>query len=381
MKEGFMYLNEIRGVLELLDIDKIRGIHIIDGNQLYERHTLMHNPDSYSIYAIDIVKERIDKLIELINNTYTGNFEVNCFYMKDLSWKKETVKINSLKNILMDKQRVYVLFPPKEGCLSMIEFQELISRLRAPDGCPWDRKQTHRTLRTNLLEEAYEVLDAIDKNDSEHLREELGDLLLQIVLHSQIATENGEFSLSEVIYDIHKKITNRHPHVFGEIEIDGVQDVMKNWEKIKSEERSHREGNKIDSILSSIPKQLPSLSVAQKYQERVARVGFDWEEISPVFGKVDEELAEVKSAKTKEALEEELGDLLFAVVNLVRWKGFDAESALRLTNAKFRSRFEYIEKTTSAEGKSLTDLTLIEMDTLWEEAKQNEIATRAQNEQ
>jgi len=376
-----MYLNEIKTVLDLLHLDQEKGIHIIDGNQLYERHTLIHNLDSYSIYAIDIEKDRISKLVELINNAYSGNSEVHCCYLKDSSWKTENVKIKNLEKYLIDKQRVYLLFHPKEGHLSIMEFQELISRLRAPDGCPWDRKQTHRTLRTNLLEETYEVLDAIDQNDCEHLREELGDLLLQIVLHSQIASENGEFSLSQVIHDIYKKITNRHPHVFGEIEVGSIQGVMRNWEKLKDEERNNKDIRKFISILSSIPKKLPSLSIAQKYQERAARVGFDWEEITPVFKKVEEELAEVQSAKTKQGLEEELGDLLFAVVNLVRWNGFDAESALRLTNAKFRSRFEYIEKTISASGKSLTDTTLSEMDALWEQAKQNEFTTEVQNGQ
>ena len=376
-----MNLNEVNEVLELLHINKVKGIHIIDGNQLYERYTLIHNLDSYSLYVFDIKKERINKLVELINKSYSGNFELHCCYLKDSSWKIEIVKINILKEFLINKQRVYLLFHPQEGHLSMIEFQELISHLRAPDGCPWDRKQTHRTLRTNLLEETYEVLDAIDQNDSVHLREELGDLLLQIVLHSQIASENGEFSLSEVIYDIHNKITSRHPHVFGEIEAGSIQGVMRNWEKIKDEERNNEGSKKFISILSSIPKQLPSLSIAQKYQERAARVGFDWKEIPPVLRKVEEELAEVKSAKTKQGLEEELGDLLFAVVNLVRWNGFDAESALRLTNAKFRSRFEYIEKSISARGKLLTDITLSEMDTLWEQAKQNEFNSEAQNEQ
>ena len=376
-----MYLNEIKTVLELLHIDKEKRIHIIDGNQLYERHTLIHNPNSYSIYVIDIEKDRINKLVKLINNAYSSNFEVHCCYLKDSSWKTEIIKINNLKIFLIDKQRVYLLFHPQEGHLSMMEFQELISRLRAPDGCPWDRKQTHRTLRTNLLEETYEVLDAIDQNDSEHLREELGDLLLQIVLHSQIASENGEFSLSQVIHDINKKITNRHPHVFGEIEVSSIQGVMRNWEKLKDAERNNKDIKKFIGILSSIPQQLPSLSIAQKYQERAARVGFDWKEILPVYRKVEEELAEVQSAKTKQGLEEELGDLLFAVVNLVRWNGFDAESVLRLTNAKFRSRFEYIEKTISASGKSLTDTTLSEMDTLWEQAKQTEFTTEVQNGQ
>ena len=371
-----MNLNEIKAVLELIEIEKVRGINIFDGNQLYERYSLIHDSDSYSLYAIDIRKDSIGKLIELINKSYDGNIEVHCYYLDEFLWKTELVKINNLENFLIDKQRVYLLFDPSEGHLSIKRFQELISHLRAPDGCPWDREQTHRSLRTNLLEETYEVLEAIDHNDSEHLREELGDLLLQIVLHTQIAAERGEFSLSEVIYDIYKKITHRHPHVFGGNKTKNIKGVMKNWEKLKDEERNNNGIKEFTSILSSIPKQLPSLSIAQKYQERAARVGFDWEEIGPVFMKVDEELSEVKDSKTKQGLEEELGDLLFAVVNLVRWNGFDAESALRLANSKFRSRFEYIEKTISARGKALTDTTLTEMDLLWEQAKQGELSTK-----
>ena len=376
-----MNLNEIKAVLELIKIEKVREIHFFDGNQLYERYSLIHDRDSYSLYAIDIRKDSIGKLVELIDKSYDGNSEVHCYYLDEFLWKTELVKISNLENFLIGKQRVYLLFDPSEGHLSIKRFQELISHLRAPDGCPWDREQTHRSLRTNLLEETYEVLEAIDHNDSEHLREELGDLLLQIVLHTQIAAERGEFSLSEVIYDINKKITHRHPHVFGENKERNIQGVMKNWEKLKDEERNNHGIKEFRSILSSIPKQLPSLSIAQKYQERAARVGFDWEEIDPVFHKVDEELAEVRGAETKQGLEEELGDLLFAVANLVRWNGFDAESALRLANSKFRSRFEYIEKTISVRGEVLTDSTLTEMDILWEQAKQKELSTKVQNEQ
>ena len=368
-----MNLNEIKAVLELLDMQIVKDIRIVDGNQLYRRHTLMHNLDSYSLYAIDVIQKHVDTLVEMIKEKYTDNFDVHCFFKRDDFWVKEIVQIFNLREFLVGKDRVYLLFNPLEGRLSMLEFQELISHLRAPDGCPWDRKQTHRTLRTNLLEETYEVLEAIDSNDSKHLREELGDLLLQIVLHSQIASENDEFSLPEVICDIHKKITYRHPHVFGEVEVENVQGVMKNWEKLKGEERNEKDSEEFSSILSTIPKQLPSLSIAQKYQERAARVGFDWEKITGVFSKVEEELAEVKNAKTKHELEEELGDLLFAIVNLVRWEGFDSESTLRLTNAKFRNRFEYIEKAIREQGKALSDFSLSEKDALWEQAKQNEL--------
>jgi len=265
--------------------------------------------------------------------------------------------------------------PPLSADGSFEAFQELIAHLRAPEGCPWDRKQTHQTLRTNLLEETYEVLSALDANDPAAMQEEFGDLLLQIVLHAQIASEYGEFTMEEVIQGIHRKLVRRHPHVFGDVAVSGSGQVIRNWEKIKENERKQTArqngAEKVKGLLDGVPVSLPALSYAQSIQDRARRVGFDWSEIEPVIGKVREELDEVLSAP-EERREAELGDLLFAVVNLARWYKVDAETALRLTGARFRKRFSHIEERARESGKHLSEFTLQELDVWWDEAKRLE---------
>lgn len=260
--------------------------------------------------------------------------------------------------------------PPLGAGTSLEDFHELVAHLRAPDGCPWDREQTHLSLRPNLLEEAYETITAIDQEDPISLQEELGDLLLQIVLHAQIASENGDFTLADVLQSIHAKITRRHPHVFGDAKVSSVENVLQTWEKIKAEERAGDSKKADNGLLDGIPQALPALSQAQEIQDRAARVGFDWKEIAPVLAKVYEELKEFEEAQTEPGKAEELGDLLFAMVNLVRWYDVDAESALRAANQKFRHRFKYIERKAEESGRSTSELSFEEMDAFWEEAKE-----------
>jgi len=245
----------------------------------------------------------------------------------------------------------------------------VVARLRAPDGCPWDREQTHLSLRPHLLEEAHEALEAIDQEDPASLREELGDLLLQIVLNAQIASENGEFNMADVLEGINRKIIHRHPHVFKDTQLDGVEGVLKNWEILKEAERKENGVDEEKGLLDGAPRSLPALSLAQEYQDRAARVGFDWPSIDPVLQKVHEELGEVDQASNEEELTHELGDLLFAVVNLVRWHKIDAESALRGMNRRFAKRFKYIEQQARKNGQKLSEMSLEEMDRFWEEAK------------
>ncbi len=258
--------------------------------------------------------------------------------------------------------------PPLGEGTSFEAFQEVVAHLRAPDGCPWDREQTHQSLRTHLLEEAYEALEAIDRDDVESMQEEFGDLLLQIVLHAQIANEEGEFSINSLIKNIHDKIVRRHPHVFGDLALDGVKGVLQNWEKLKEVERKDN-GKKDKGLLDGVPKALPALTQAQEYQDRAARVGFDWPVVEGVLDKVTEEIQEIKSATNEMELAEEIGDLFFVLVNLARWKKIDAESALRETNHKFKQRFMFVEQGARQQGRSLSDLTLEEMDALWEDVK------------
>ncbi|MFO7944105.1 MAG: nucleoside triphosphate pyrophosphohydrolase [Anaerolineales bacterium] len=261
--------------------------------------------------------------------------------------------------------------PPLAERTSFEAFQEIIARLRAPGGCPWDREQDHQSLRPHLLEETYEALTAIDEDDPEAMKEEFGDLLLQIVLHAQIASEYGEFGMADVLHGVHTKIVNRHPHVFDDLDIDETEDVLQNWEQLKAEERYHQGGRK-EGLLDGVAPALPSLSKAQIFQKRAARVGFDWPELGGVLDKISEELGELKKEKDPQSQQKELGDLLFAVVNLSRWYDLDAESALRGANQRFKRRFSYLEKAARSRGCDLSDLSLQELDELWEEAKRQE---------
>ncbi|GAB4425523.1 MAG: nucleoside triphosphate pyrophosphohydrolase [Anaerolineales bacterium] len=258
--------------------------------------------------------------------------------------------------------------PPLEEGTSFEAFQEVVARLRAPDGCPWDREQTHESLRTHLLEETYEALSAIDADDIAGMEEEFGDLLLQIVLHAQIAAEEGEFTANSLIKKIHDKIVRRHPHVFGDLSLGGVDGVLQNWEKLKEAERKEKKEDK--GLLDGVPLALPALAQAQEYQDRAARVGFDWPIVEGVLEKIVEEVHEIKEATDQIELAEELGDLFFVLVNLARWKKIDAESALRATNLKFKKRFKYIEQSAFRQNRMLADMSLEEMDTLWNEAKE-----------
>jgi tetrapyrrole methylase family protein/MazG family protein len=258
--------------------------------------------------------------------------------------------------------------PPLGEGTSFEAFQEIVAHLRAPDGCPWDREQTHESLRMHLLEETYEALAAMDSGDPAEMAEEFGDLLLQIVLNAQIAYEDGEFNMADVLKGIYSKIIRRHPHVFGDVTLDGVQGVLQNWEKLKAVERANsHEPEK--GLLDGVPLALPALSQAQEYQDRAARVGFDWKEVSGVLNKIGEEIQEVRKVTNQEELMAELGDLFFALVNLARWKKVDAESALRGTSMRFKKRFAYVELGAKKQGRKLSEMSIDEMETLWQEAK------------
>ncbi len=250
----------------------------------------------------------------------------------------------------------------------------LMRRLRAPGGCPWDAEQTHASLKRYLLEEAYEVIEAIDRGDPELLKEELGDLMLQPVFHAAIAEEQGYFTMDEVLDAICDKLVRRHPHVFGSQVVKTADEQVENWERIKKAEK----GEERKSALAGIPPHLPALMKAQKITEKAARVGFDWEHVDQVFAKVLEELKEFEEtigSDNQERMEAELGDLLFAIVNLGRFLALDPEEALRKTIERFSRRFAHIEESLHGRGKSLQEATLEEMDRLWEEAKQKEKGT------
>ena len=248
---------------------------------------------------------------------------------------------------------------------------DIIARLRAPDGCPWDKKQTHVSLRENLLAECYEVLETLDEAeaeaDSSKLCAELGDLLLQIVFHTQIATEAGEFELEDVVRGINTKLIHRHPHIFGSQKVKDAEEVVLNWEVLKQEERGAD-----TSMLASVPEQMPALGYSQTIQHRVAQVGFDWEDIDGVIDKLAEEVREFKQAGTGEERAWEFGDLLFTLVNIARRLGVDAEAALREANRRFYCRFSYMEEICRQRGVNFVGLSFDEQNVLWEEAKKAE---------
>lgn len=259
---------------------------------------------------------------------------------------------------------------PLDPATSFEAFQDVIAHLRAPDGCPWDREQTHQTLRTGLLEETYEVLSSIDADDPEAMREEFGDLLLLIMMHAQIAAEYGEFTIADVLHDISNKIVHRHPHVFGDLKVGDPGDVLLNWERMKAEERAAN-GKAEASLLDGVNLAIPALLQAYQYQLRAAHIGFDWRDVQGVWEKYNEELDEFRTADTESARADEMGDLLFSVVNLSRWYKIDPESALREANTRFRGRFTQIEAAARSQGRQTADLSLDEMEALWQSAKNN----------
>ena len=240
----------------------------------------------------------------------------------------------------------------------------IIARLRGPDGCPWDREQTHRSLRTTFLEECYEVLAALDGGDADALREELGDLLLHVVMQAQIAAEAGEFEIGDAIADVGRKLIRRHPHVFGDGEASDAAEVARGWEDLKKAEK-----NGAESMLAGVPAEMPALGHSQDIQERVARVGFDWEDDEGVIEKLAEEVGEFRRAETPERRAEEFGDMLFTLANIARRQGVDLESALRGANRKFRTRFAHMEEACRRRGVSIGELSFDEQNALWDEAK------------
>ncbi|HNZ44516.1 MAG TPA: nucleoside triphosphate pyrophosphohydrolase [Candidatus Syntrophosphaera thermopropionivorans] len=256
----------------------------------------------------------------------------------------------------------------------MKEFQKLvdiIAQLRDPvSGCPWDIKQTPQSLIPNMVEELYEVVEAIEDGDNVALMEELGDLLLHIVMQAQLASESGAFNIIDVLNHINDKLVRRHPHVFGELELKDADTVKKNWERLKKAEKQERK-----SVLEGIPRALPALIYAQRMQEKAASVGFDWDDVPPILEKIDEETKELKSALETEdqtRIKEEVGDLLFTIVNLARKLHLDAESALKETARKFSKRFQYIEEQYRQNGENINEASLEELNSFWELSKKEE---------
>lgn len=289
-------------------------------------------------------------------------------------WEVPLFEIDRIKEI----DHLTALYIPKGSELSQFKsfgkLVEIVRRLRGPGGCPWDQEQTHESIRSYLVEETYEVLEAIENGDMSNLAEELGDLLLHVVMHAQIAKDEGEFSIYQVIESISEKMVRRHPHVFGGDTVGNVDQVLSNWEEIKKQEKGNKEPfhqveESTKSILDGIPKGLPMLMYAYKQQKKAAKVGFDWDETAQVWDKVNEEIEELKEAASMESRSEELGDLLYAVVNLARFMGVEPEEALQKTCRKFEKRFRFIEQQLKEKGLTFAEVNLEWMENHWKKAK------------
>jgi tetrapyrrole methylase family protein/MazG family protein len=317
---------------------------------------LIHNIDSQHLFA---------KIVSLLLLVYPPTHPIT------IEPSNQAPPLSKLATSRLTDQPTSLFVPAVGPNTSLEEFQELIAHLRAPDGCPWDREQTHQSLRRNLIEEAYEVVDALDANDPKAMQEEFGDLLVQVALHAQIASEAGEFRMADILHGIITKLVARHPHVFGDVKLADAQAVIANWESLKVEERKQR-GQAARGLLDGVAASLPALSQAEAYTSRAARVGFEWPNYAGVLGDVEEEIREFREAEAGAEQETEFGDILFALVNLSRWLKIDPEAALRAANARFRSRFAFVEGGAAKAGRQLKDMSLDEMNALWEESKQRE---------
>lgn len=364
----------IEPMLKLIGIDALDGLQILDGFEIAAMHHPPINPD-YPALVGQVYNRTVASNVKLtLMNQYPDGFPVKLIHAAgtddQLVEDLPLYEIDRSDNI----NHMTSLFVPEIGGMSSFEqFQEIIAHLRAPEGCPWDREQTHESLRQYLLEEAYETLEAIDSGDPDELFRELGDLLLQIVLHTQIAIDDGEFNMTDVLRHVNGKMIRRHPHVWKpqEVSVSGAEEVVTNWEAIKRQEKAAADKSE-DSLLDSIPTTLPALLRAHQYQVRAAKAGFDWKQIADVRAKIIEELDEVlEVADDRQKAAEELGDLLFVIVNWARWLNIEPENALRDTISKFYRRFTHVERRVRESGRQMTEFTLSDLDAFWDEAKSN----------
>ena len=364
--EGLSFLDTIFTALE---VDPLPQTVIVDGLEVAMAHFPPFPPSAPAVIA-QIHSPFIAAEVKLtLNALFPDQHTVMLVHGAGSS----QVRVERLPLFEIDRSPhiglLTTLFvPPMGERTSFEDFQEVVAHLRAPDGCPWDREQTHQTLRPHLLEEAYELLSALDSDDPGAMREEFGDLLLQIVLHAQIASEYGEFNMSDILAGINSKIVHRHPHVFKDLKLDGVDGVLKNWERLKAAEREAK-GQLESSVLDGVSLTLPALAQAEAYQKRAARVGFDWPNLQGVLEKVLEEYHESQQATSADQRFAEIGDLLFSVVNLARWFDVDAESALREANIRFKNRFSFIESNARSKGIVLEEMSLEDKDALWDQSK------------
>jgi tetrapyrrole methylase family protein/MazG family protein len=367
---GHSFLDEL---FLRLQIDPAEGVALLDGTALHHKHL---NPSLHTVITEIHSRDMASDVKLTLLQAYPDEYPVTLLRAVGVEGEEriERMPLYTIDRVdWVDHLTTLYLAPADDEAVTNRQFWrllEIVEHLRSPEGCPWDREQTHRSIRKHVLEEAYEVADAIDRDDPDDLCEELGDLLLQVALHAQMAAEEGMFDAHDVIQAINEKLIRRHPHVFAQGEARDAKDVEANWEAIKKKEKEQKERMEEPSLLDSVPRSFPALLSAYKLQKKAASVGFDWREIEPVYAKIEEEWREFRKAKDTEERMEELGDLLFAIINLARFLKIDPEEALARTNEKFRQRFRYIERRIHEQGRTLEEADLEEMDRYWTEAKQ-----------
>jgi len=349
-------MKSIDVLLSALGLDPLQGLTVISARQLAAAYFPAVSPDLGALVIEFDSSEVAERAGRVLRAQYPSDHPV--LLIRDLDHSAEETSLQEL-----DEEAVglALYLPPMSEGSSFEALQETVAHLRAPEGCPWDREQTHQSLRKHLLEEAYEVLEALDRSDLDGMQEELGDLLLQIVMHAQIAKERGSFGMSDVVAGIRAKLIRRHPHVFGEVQVDGVDQVLDNWEHYKREETDA-------GPLAGVPRSMPALSQATVLQDRASRVGFAWPSIDDVLAKIKEELNELEAENVRDMQAAELGDFLFAIVNYARWIKTDPEAELQRANQRFRSRFSSLLQVVSDQGRDLKQLRLEEMMRLWDGA-------------
>jgi tetrapyrrole methylase family protein / MazG family protein len=374
----------IEPVLSLLGIDGLADLQLADATEMAAAHHPRLDPDRPALVG-QLYGQRMASDVKLtLMNAYPDDHPVTLVQAAGC----EQATVTTIPLFELDRDRgvdhlTTLYLPPLSQVSGLAGFQQTVARLRAPGGCPWDRQQTHQSLRPHLLEEAYEVLAALDAGDSDELCEEMGDLLMQIAMHVQIAAEEGAFRFADVISGIDRKLKRRHPHVFGNAKVRDAAEVLRNWEAIKRQEARDKateatppqstdrkpRGQAPASSLDGVPAILPALARAQSLGERSARVGFDWPNVEGVLDKLSEEVAELRATEDLVTRASELGDLLFTLVNVARWLAVDAEDALRGACNRFVRRYAEMEQMAQARGLDLADLTLADKDLLWRSAK------------
>ena len=361
----------IEPCLRALDIDALDGMQILDALEVAAQYHPPVNPALPALLAQVYSRGVASDLKLTLMNQYPDDFRVKLIHAAghaDLS--VESLPLYEIDRSESIDAMTTLYLPPLHPLASFEAFQNIIAHLRSPEGCPWDREQTHESLRSFMIEEAYETLEALDDGDMALFCEELGDLLLQILLHAQIATEAGSFAMSDILRRVNEKMIRRHPHVWGDVDVQGDSAIAtQNWEAIRRAEKAGKDRGD-ESLLDGLPKAMPALLVAQRYSQRAATVGFDWDDVSGVQQKAREEFAEIFAAESDAEQAHEIGDLIFVLVNWLRWLDVgDAESLLREINAKFYRRFNYVERQAKHESRTVSDYSLDQLDAFWQAAK------------